>query len=59
MMKIYDSVNEECVVINKKDAKKYLSLLEKQQLEFILRSIEISQELEGKKSRKYIIKEEY
>ncbi len=45
----------EYIVLSKMDVKKYLSIVEKQQLEFILRSIEISRELEGKKNIKYTI----
>lgn len=37
----------ELYIIDSEDARKYLSLAEKQQLSFILRSIEISKELEG------------
>ena len=40
----------EFYVIDSEDARKYLSIAEKQQLAFILRSIEISKELEKNKN---------
>lgn len=48
---------DEYIVISKSDAKKYLSIAEKNQLEFILRSIEISKELNNEKKVKYMVRE--
>lgn len=45
----------EYIVLSKEDIKKYLSILEKSQLEFIIRSIEISRELDKKKNVKYVV----
>jgi hypothetical protein len=45
----------EYIVLSKEDIKKYLSILEKSQLEFIIRSIEISRELDKKKNIKYVV----